>query len=362
MALLFVSHNISISQMKILALWEGMSGVEYHRLYIPLKRLQIDHVVEVSISQNFTRDGLPALKDYDLVIFNRYMGELHYEILETLARYGVPYIVDVDDYWVLPKGHPTYKWFRLNNVKQAIIDGMKYADGVTCTTEALAAKIRGINPHVSILPNALDLTDEQWLQPKQQRDVMTFGWVGGLTHADDIQIISDAINAMCDKWGDRVRFVLCGWMPNNWMWDSILYRFNGGSTTLRPQVVVSQAQAPNEYGNFYRLFDVALAPLAETTWNGCKSELKIVEAAAYGLPVIASNVSPYTNHADNKGVQLVENRTDAWFRVMDWHMTNDVKQYGIINQVYCQQHHNLETINAKRLEFYANRIQKTVRN
>ena len=58
--------------MKVLALWQGMGGVEYHRLYTPLKRLQIDHAVEieVNVSQDFQKAGLPELKQYDLVLFN----------------------------------------------------------------------------------------------------------------------------------------------------------------------------------------------------------------------------------------------------------------------------------------------------
>jgi len=47
--------------MKVLALWNGMGGVEYHRLYVPLKRLQIDHAdeIEVEVSQEFNKAGLP---------------------------------------------------------------------------------------------------------------------------------------------------------------------------------------------------------------------------------------------------------------------------------------------------------------
>lgn len=334
--------------MKILAIWEGMGGVEYHRLYTPLKRLQIDHEITVEITQNFTRDGLPALKNYDLVIYNRYLGELHYDILQELAKQNIPYIVDIDDYWVLPKFHPSYKWYRKNKIKQAIIDGMKYANGVTCTTERLASFIRGINPNVCILPNALDLTDEQWLQQPMPSDKIRFGWVGGLTHANDIEIIAPAIARICDEYGDRVEFVLCGYMHNNYIWDSILYKFNGHDSKLRPQVKVCEAQQANEYGYFYRLFDCALAPLEDTTWNSCKSELKIIEAAAYNLPVIASNVQPYTNHEDNKSVLFAANTPDDWYHAMKQYIEKPWRG----DYEYCKDRHNLDRINWKRIDFY----------
>ncbi len=182
-------------KMKVLALWQGMGGVEYHRLYVPLKRLQIDHAdeIEVEVSQEFDKSGLPNLKQYDLILFNRWLGNDHYEILHYMAKHGIPYIVDIDDFWELPKYHPTYKFFREAKLKTAIVDAVRYADGVTTTTPQLAAEIKKLNRRVEILPNALDTTDEHWLSAPQQRDVFTFGWVGGLTHSNDIMIISDAI-------------------------------------------------------------------------------------------------------------------------------------------------------------------------
>ena len=342
--------------MKVLALWDGMGGVEYHRLYVPLKRLLIDHAdeIEVEVSQEFNKSGLPNLKQYDLVIFNRWLGNDHYEILHYMAKHSIPYIVDIDDFWELPKYHPTYKFFRENKLKSAIIDAIRYADGVTTTTPQLADEIKKLNRNVKILPNALDVTDEHWVASPQQRDVFTFGWVGSLIHSNDIMIISDAIARICDEYGDKVRFVICGWMPNNYVWDSILYKFNGSTGVLRPQVVVSAAQAPNEYGNFYRLFDCALAPLEDNKWNNCKSELKIIEAAAYKLPVIASNVNPYINHAENYGVHFTDNTPDAWYKSMKHFLDSpeSARILGDNNYHYCKEHHDLDKINLKRLEFY----------
>ena len=62
--------------MKLLALWEGMGGVEYHRLYSPLKFLQINYgnEVEIDICTDINEKGMPDLRVYDLILFNRYIG------------------------------------------------------------------------------------------------------------------------------------------------------------------------------------------------------------------------------------------------------------------------------------------------
>ena len=47
------------------------------------------------------------------------------------------------------------------------------------------------------------------------------------------------------------------------------------------------------YMNSYNEIDVLLVPLLDNEFNACKSELKFVEAAAMGKPVICSDVNPY---------------------------------------------------------------------
>lgn len=341
--------------MKILALWEGMGGVEYHRLYQPLKYLQINHSdqIEVEVCNDINSKGLPDLRGYDRVMFNRYIGAKHYDILVHLAKYNIPYIIDIDDHWQLPKFHNAYRWFKNNQIKSAITDAIAYAAAVTTTTPELAAKIRPFNKNVVVFPNALNLTDEQWLAEPTKSDKLRFGWVGGLTHANDIQIICDAIADICDAYPDKVEFYLCGYEQHH-LWQSILYRFNGAADKVRPQIKVSHAQSVNEYGNFYRLFDVALAPLEDIPWNNCKSELKIIEAAAYSLPVIASGVKPYLNHADNPGVRLTLNTPADWFKAMRYFIDNkySLEVMGAANRDYCDIHHNFPAICQARLEHF----------
>jgi processive 1,2-diacylglycerol beta-glucosyltransferase len=345
--------------MKILALWEGMGGVEYHRLYSPLKYLQITHPeLEVDFCTDINDKGTPNLTQYDLVVFNRYIGKRHYDVLVHLAKHNIPYVIDVDDYWRLPKFHHAYRWAKQNDLKGAVQDAIHYAAGVTTTTDTLANEVRQINPNVCVLPNALNLTDEHWLGEKTQSDKVRFGWVGGLTHANDIQIISDAIAHMCDTYPNEVEFYLCGYQPHH-LWQSILYRFNGSADKVREQVKVSGAQQVNEYGLFYRLFDVALAPLEDIKWNNCKSELKVIEAAAYALPVIASYVKPYSTMEGNPGIMYAENTTESWVKAMTKSMDTLKAARGEANRIYCNTHHNFEAINLNRLEFYKSCISGT---
>ncbi len=95
--------------------------------------------------------------------------------------------------------------------------------------------------------------------------------------------------------------------------------------------------------------NAVIAPLEKTSFNKYKSELKIIEAAAYRLPIFVSAVEPYTNHRENKGVIFVEN--NDW-SIVDKYLQDKalLKELGEANYQYCKEHHNLFKVNEQRIK------------
>lgn len=323
--------------MKLLILTDGMNGVVYHRIYTPHLRMQMNEEADVSVCQSqqewLTIDYAP----YDVIIFSRWLGKYHYDVLKRIADAGKPYVIDVDDYWVLPKYNPAY-WAYRKGIKQAIKDAIHYADAVITTTPMLAKKVREINENVHIVPNCLDLQHNQWSQTKQDSDTIKIGWVGGLTHEEDLKLLADDINDM------DLEFYLVGYTPSE-HWDRIV--------KLIPQAKIVQGTSVWEYGEVYKHFDFVVAPLLDTPFNNCKSELKILEAAAYSLPIICSAVYPYLYHNANDGVIFAteNNWTASIQKLID--AGKSVRQsMGRSNFDYCNTYHNLELHNLTRLAVY----------
>ena len=338
--------------MRILALCPHMTGVNYHRLYKPLMRMQIDTPeIEVYLSQG--RD-LPNLEGYDLILFNRDLDKFHYPFLQKVAELGIPYIVDIDDFWRLPKYHHATKLWRKEDTTNAIKDAIRYAAGVTTTTENLAAQIRPLNHNVSIIPNAIEWTDEQWAVIKEPSEKLRFGWVGGITHENDLNIIAEAVNFCIEKYG--IEFHLCGYKPHEPIWARIAKQFKS--------VVLHEGIAVNEYGKLYANFDIALAPFEDTKYNNMKSELKMLECAEYKLPLIASDVLPYSQHEKNNGILFTKNTTLDWINAMQLFIfTKSLAQkYGDSNYAYCHAFFDIEHINYKRLQFYERICKSTTKD
>ena len=324
--------------MKLLILTDGMNGVVYHRLFTPHLRMQIDGHAEVSVCQSYEEWLTLDYRAFDVIIFSRWLGGKHYDVLKKIADSGTPYVVDIDDYWVLPKYNPAYIAYR-KGIKQAVKDAINYADAVITTTPALANEIRSINENVIVASNCLDYTHKQWeAEPMERTDKVKVGWIGGVTHEEDLKLIADQIKGL------DIEFYICGYTPGD-IWNRI--------AKSMPDAKIVEGTSVFEYGEVYRHFDIVIAPLQDTKFNNCKSELKIVEASAYKKPIICSAVYPYLYHQANDGVLLVTQNdwTTAIQKLVD--AGHSVRQsMGVSNYDYCQKHHNLELHNLTRLQLY----------
>jgi len=324
--------------MKLLLLTDGINGVVYHRLFTPHLRMQIDGQADVSVCQSQEEWLTLDYTQFDVIIFSRWLGAKHYDVLKKIADSGTPYVVDIDDYWVLPKYNPAY-WAYRKGIKQSVKDSINYADAVITTTPALAKEIRAINEKVIIASNCLDYTHKQWeAEPMERTDKVKVGWVGGVTHEEDLKLIADQIKGL------HIEFYICGYTPGE-IWNRI--------AKSMPDAKIVEGTSVFEYGEVYRHFDFVVAPLQDNKFNNCKSELKIVEASAYKKPIICSAVYPYLYHQANDGVLLVTQNDwrTAIQKMID--VGHSVRQsMGVSNYDYCQKHHNLELHNLTRLQLY----------
>jgi glycosyltransferase involved in cell wall biosynthesis len=300
--------------------------------------MQIDGQADVSVCQSQEEWLTLDYTQFDVIIFSRWLGTKHYDVLKKIADSGTPYVVDIDDHWILPKYNPAY-WAYRKGIKQCVKDSINYADAVITTTPALAKEIRAINEKVIIASNCLDYTHKQWeAEPMERTDKVKVGWVGGVTHEEDLKLIADQIKGL------DIEFYICGYTPGE-IWNRI--------AKSMPDAKIVEGTSVFEYGEVYRHFDFVVAPLQDNKFNNCKSELKIVEASAYKKPIICSAVYPYLYHGDNDGVLFVQHNEwrTAIQKLVD--AGRSVREsMGVSNYDYCQKHHNLELHNLTRLQLY----------
>lgn len=158
-------------------------------------------------------------------------------------------------------------------------------------------------------------------------------WIGN-SHLSDIELMASGISNMHNNFKGKTQFVLCGYdlrgtiteinkqtkekkirpiKPEETVWFKYEKIFTNDYKVLDAPYVTflktfkevdyNDAEKPyirrwtkeiSKYATNYNYFDVSLSPLVESTFNGNKSQLKVIESGFYKKALIASSTDPYT--------------------------------------------------------------------
>lgn len=350
-----------------------LSGVEYHRQYMPFQYMSHTHDFTFKYAGSMShQDGTPIdLSEFDLYtvvrkdvkVVNNMWEDAHN--ITKAKEYGLPVVIDFDDLWRLDSTHALYKYYKDNKVAELSLSWIERADAVTCTTERLASHIRKHHSNVTILPNCIHPLLEQfsWNQADlEPRAVPNIGWIGSAHHVNDIAILYEYFRKYWNSpLSKSSSMVMGGYVEGQLPHKQMASIMSGGG--LNPLQVLGVMQVDN-YAKMYQHIDIAIVPLADNEFNRCKSELKLIEAGHFGIPVIASDVYPY-NTVIEHGVDgfLIKNAKDChkqWLKYttelvndpsLRYHMGQNLR-HKILNRF------NINDITKKRFELYSGLCRK----
>jgi glycosyltransferase involved in cell wall biosynthesis len=196
------------------------------------------------------------------------------------------------------------------DMKLAVEFMIREADAVTTTNEVLANVIRKhTDKPVFVIPNCLDLRN--WRKPKLADDIW-IGWCGSVSHYPDLKPLMPVFDRLMEKYpklhvqimGSSFdylfppkegvkRFPVAGYGPE----DSMFYADLKDSGERWPGRMRFDAPVPVQQYEKWMCSNwqshIAIAPLESNDFNDSKSNLKLVEYAALGIPAVASNFGPY---------------------------------------------------------------------
>ena len=274
--------------MRILCSYDGL-GCGHVRLVQPLREME-KHGHEVHMVESSKPAAIIAMRDaheYDLVIGQRFAG---FDGMALWRRARSPknrlvYENDDDLFSIDMANWAAFKTFDDLKIREAIVGYCELSDLVTVTVEPLAEIHRELGARkVEVLPNSvpayvLDIKKQKYDRPR-------IGWVGGGSHGIDIHQAVPAVRRFLNKNPD---------------WDLFI-----GGTDYRPsfnpknwdQMLFSDWMQINTHeAEYYESleFDIGLAPVKDTPFAKSKSAVKAIDYNARGIPVIASDVTPYRN-------------------------------------------------------------------
>lgn len=328
-----------------------IGGVEYHRLLVPYRVLArrghevafVDRIITAENAptwrEKFGLDvevgtligpagngNIRILRKPDVVVMARHRSNEWRMTLPALRAAGVSMIVDMDDDHIHPMDDNPYA----GEVTRALpytMELIRRADVLTVATGTLWELYAGDRQQKPTVLAKNRIADEVLAEfarsmysgaPKREGQIR-IGWAGSGTHVHDLQSVAKALNdVLADN--EEVRLVFIGADHRGIVAPAFSDRaeYIGGcwadaSRGLRVEdfddpLPVKALRLVDEAA-----LDIAIAPLLPTAFNRARSDIKLLEYGALGIPTVASNFGPYAAYAKSvpyEAVTLAHERRD----------------------------------------------------
>lgn len=277
---------------------EGGGPCAWYRCETPAGALRtLGH--EVVVRSILDRETAAAA---DIVVLQRASQPWVAEAIRYLKEAKKLVVFDIDDdLWNISRESPAYSAYSVPGLLPTLEAAVRASDMVTTTTDHLAHRLRPMNPKIRVLPNMLPV--EYWpvTEPKPQRaDRVVIGWSGTATHAPDMRLVLGVIEQILDLYGN-VEFAWAGMqMPL-------------GS---HPRARQLDPVPLERYFELVGQFDIGLVPLVDSVFNRSKSDLKVLEYAMMGLPVVASRTPTYGKSVSHGETGFLASNHKDWLRYL----------------------------------------------
>lgn len=335
--------------MKIIAFAKADSGPAYHRVILPLMNMDGPDVFVTNAPKEEHFE-----KGCDIFFFNRVLPDGGLEkLLQLKEKYGFRIVCDVDDWWYLDRHHILFEEYQTVAFAENQIRHLQAADVILVTHERLAKAVEDVieirtdwrspyvvRPLVHVCPNAIPRQGQFDIQRINSPFVRLF-WQGSITHQSDIQIIQRPLEHL-GKLSKGIKMIMAGFHQDDATWNKMGRDY---TANLKHQYKLIPGAPVTSYYEAYKEADICLVPLVNSPFNRMKSNLKILEAANMGLPVIASKVHPYLDMPVNY-CRSGRHWEEHIKRLVQWPKRREEEGQRLAE--FCQEHYNFHKINNER--------------
>lgn len=329
-------------------------AIPYYRLIKPMENLKewfdIDFWGKTWFEKFKTGEEayIYMAQNYDL-IFSKHIdnGAAGSNLLAMADHFGKKVVVDLDDdYLNIRKDNPAHdSYAKLKGGRYFLGSFITLASGITVSTQPLKevyAQMQYANPNIDVLPNCNDVND--WKFPRRiwKDDKIRIGYMGSITHNDDLELIWEPIAQILEKY-PKVRFEICGAIDPKDIKDVM-----GKIQSFVKGNILDQlwfyGGTQSWYGFPQHLFsmgwDIGIAPLVDEPFNHGKSHIKWYDYTMVGIPTIASKVYPYfmeiqgTKTIEHEKTGLLVDKQQEWFTLIERLVLNPTQRRQIADDAY----------------------------
>jgi glycosyltransferase involved in cell wall biosynthesis len=334
-------------------------GCAYYRTYLPgialaaLPGVEVIATHEVEIEKH-----VPWA---DVIVWQRQNRDELLPARELARKLGKVQVYEIDDLMdEIPEWSPQYAHYpRGCRAIRSIHEWMRACDHLIVSTEPLGRAYHAkTGTPWTVSANALDFS--KWIRKDRSSDRLRIGWTGSTTHQKDLAEAQYAVFRVLEEHPD-VDLVMMGYDGG---WKHRL----AASPSSSDQALASRidyypwwadaASYPRAVADLR--IDVAIAPLAKNAFNRCRSNVKLLEFAALGVPVVASAIEPYAEIEDGVTGMLARDGND-FHRKLDRLVTDEAlrKKIGEAARGYVRERYDIRDAAWKLLALFQNLTAET---
>jgi glycosyltransferase involved in cell wall biosynthesis len=307
---------------------------------------------------------LSDIADYEAVIF--YRVPAFPRVVDAIIRsreLGIATIYEVDDLIFDPEHYPSpMESYREQITPEeytglvigvpAFAHAMSLCEYGIASTPTLAAEMAKVvrSGRVFLHRNALGRRHEDEMllaAPAAARDrIVIFYGSGTKAHKEDFEeLIEPALIELVRRRGNRISIVTVGYIS-----------WTPAGRAIRDNIIQIEPTADIEaYWNLLRTADINLAVLKPSLMADCKSEIKWLEAAMFGVPSVVSRTATFAEVIEDGVTGFLCEDVDDWIAVLD-RLVRDAhlrRRVGQAAQMAVQERYGIEAMKENLTELFA---------
>jgi tetratricopeptide (TPR) repeat protein len=320
-------------------------GDWYYRTFSPGLAMAEHQDVWVVDLTNVHRHRDAILKHADVVVLNMVCDPDLLPVVAERTRQGLPTVYEVNDDVACLQPYNTAAGFYANPDNQILFRMLVQACSAVqfCTPEL--QRIYGrFSSKAALFPNQmLRLPAEVVPAAKSVNSRTVVGWGGSFGHLQDLAEIAQPLIDWVSRRQDVVLHLMCA--------DKIWALFD----RLAPDKKrLTKPAGIEEYHDFVAHLDIGLAPVEDTGFNRCRSDVKFLEYALHGVAPVLRALVPYQRTVEHGATGMLFHDSVEMLSMLDELVENvEYRQRIAANAKHYIVEQRQERAHAvERIEFY----------
>lgn len=249
----------------------------------------------------------------DVVVWQALDFVHSFELWQSMKeRHQKPFLMEIDDYISdIPPTNEAYQQYRAGSARyQVAMEQMRLSDGLIVSTPYLAKLYEQNNPRIFVVPNSIDFQEWKDLDSKKHSRIR-IGWIGGGTHARDLEMVAPAIEEILEKHKDVWFYCIHGCPQIYKSWPKVYHTTKWAPINRYPKHLAAYC------------FDIGIAPLEDNNFNRGKSNLRWLEYSALKIPTVASPLPDFARVIKHGENGFLANTIEEWKKHLELLILNE---------------------------------------